>query len=109
MPGNPYRMSLWMATAEGPRYPSLDEPIEVDVAILGGGIAGLQTALLCQREGQRVAVVESRRVAAGVTGYTTAKVTALQGTVYSRIASRLGAETAAAYASASTRALEAIA
>jgi glycine/D-amino acid oxidase-like deaminating enzyme/nitrite reductase/ring-hydroxylating ferredoxin subunit len=72
-----------------------------DVAVVGGGIAGLTTALLLKRQGLRVAVVEADRVGGGTSGNNTAKVTALQSTVYSKISARHGAETASAYADAS--------
>jgi glycine/D-amino acid oxidase-like deaminating enzyme/nitrite reductase/ring-hydroxylating ferredoxin subunit len=93
--------SLWLQTAPSTSYAPLDGDIEVDVAVLGGGITGLTTALLLKRDGARVAVVEAARVGSGVTGCTTAKVSALQSTVYSTIVSRHGEEAAAVYAEAS--------
>jgi len=76
------------------------------VAVLGGGIAGLTTALLLKREGARVALMEALRVGSGVTGCTTAKVSALQATVYSTIRSRHGEEATSAYAEASLAGVE---
>src|SRR3954452_354453 len=70
--------SLWLATAPTTHYPRLDRDVETDVAVVGGGIAGLTAALLLKQSGLRVAVLEARRVASGVTGCTTAKVSALQ-------------------------------
>jgi len=102
--------SVWMATDAGPpTYPPIDETLTVDVAVLGAGIAGLTTALLCQREGLRVAVVEAARVASGVTGHTTAKITALQEPVYATFASDFGEDVARAYARANIDGLETIA
>ena len=98
--------SLWLTTAPETRYPPLAGEPAVDVAILGGGIAGLTTALLLKRAGARVAVVEARRVGSGVTGNTTAKVSALQSTIYSTIRSRKGGEAAGVYATASLAAVE---
>jgi glycine/D-amino acid oxidase-like deaminating enzyme/nitrite reductase/ring-hydroxylating ferredoxin subunit len=67
--------SLWIATAPGRPFPRLREDVEVDVAIIGGGITGLTAALLLKRAGRTVAVLESRRVAEQVTGGTTAHLT----------------------------------
>ena len=79
---------------------------EVDVAVIGGGITGITTALLLKRGGARVAVIEAARVGSGVTGATTAKVTALQSTVLSEIRRRHGDDAAAVYAQASAAAVE---
>jgi gamma-glutamylputrescine oxidase len=43
--------------------PSLTHDIDVDVCIIGGGLAGLTTALEVARRGWSVAVLEARRVA----------------------------------------------
>jgi len=83
--------------------------LDVDVVVLGGGITGLTTALLMKRDGARVAVVEARRVGAGVTGCTTAKVTALQQTFYSSLGRWHGEEGVAIYGEASLAAVEMVA
>src|SRR4051794_25822335 len=101
--------SLWVDTAPETDYPVLRAGMHVDVAVLGGGIAGLTTALLLKREGARVAVIEAARVGSGVTGCTTAKVSALQSTIYSTIRSRKGEHAAAVYAAASVAGVEAVA
>jgi glycine/D-amino acid oxidase-like deaminating enzyme/nitrite reductase/ring-hydroxylating ferredoxin subunit len=98
--------SLWLDAAESTAHPALDRDLEVDVVVLGGGITGLTTALLLKRDGARVAVLEARSVASGVTGANTAKVTALQSTVLSTIAGRHGDDAAAVYAEASRSAVE---
>src|SRR5215218_9035317 len=103
------RDSLWLSTAPESGYPALDEDLETDVAVLGGGIAGLTTALMLTRQGARVVVIEAHRVGSGVTGCTTAKVSALQATIYSTIRSRNGQDAAAAYAEVSLAAVDRVA
>src|SRR5690606_27663866 len=67
--------SLWLAAgrADGAAHPALEDDAEVDVAVVGGGIAGLTTALLLQRDGARVAVLDRGPIAGGASGATTAK------------------------------------
>src|SRR5262245_57003784 len=67
--------SLWTASRPFPRYPPLQGPLAVDVAIVGGGITGLTVAALLRAVGKKVAVVEALRIADGVTGHTSAHLT----------------------------------
>jgi glycine/D-amino acid oxidase-like deaminating enzyme/nitrite reductase/ring-hydroxylating ferredoxin subunit len=101
--------SLWVDTAPESDYPVLKPGLHVDVAVLGGGIAGLTTALLLKRDGARVAVVEAGRVGGGVTAYTTAKVTSLHGIHYQSVESSFGEDGARAYAQANEAGLERVA
>src|SRR5947209_8188075 len=100
---------LWLDTAPTSAYPALSGAIDADVAVIGGGIAGLTAALLLARSGARVAVLEAVRVGSGVTGCTTAKVSALQSTIYTTITSRHNAAAAKAYAGASLAGVERVA
>lgn len=101
--------ALWIRTASGIRYPSLEEPVSVDVAIIGAGIVGLTTATLLKRSGARIAVLEAGEVARGVSGHTTAKITSAHGLVYRQLLDRFGEEKARQYADANQAAIEFIA
>ena len=98
--------SLWVDTTGGTSYPPLEPGAHYDVAVLGGGIAGLTTAYLLERQGARVAVIEAERVAAGVTAHTTAKVSSLQGTIYSTVESKFGPDGARLHGEANEAAKE---
>ena len=102
-------VSLWAATGGTATYASLNAPLSVDVAVIGGGIAGLTAALALKRAGKTVAVLEAARVGTGVTGNTTGKVTSLHRLAYSELAARHGAGTAATYGQANEAAIEHIA
>src|SRR4051812_28445320 len=93
--------SLWVETsAADASFPALDADLRVDVAVVGGGIAGLSAAMALAERGADVVVLEADRLCSGVTGYTTAKVTALHGLVYAELAQSHGDDVARLYAEA---------
>lgn len=78
---NPY----WISSTEETNYPSLNENISVDVAIIGGGIVGITSAYLLTRSGLKAAVIEADRILHGTTGHTTAKITSQHGIIYANL------------------------
>ena len=100
------KTSVWIET--GPAQPVFDElagDVVADVAVIGGGIVGITTALLLTEAGAGVALLEADRLAHGVTGHTTAKVTSQHGLIYARLRSRFGLDGARTYADANETAL----
>jgi glycine/D-amino acid oxidase-like deaminating enzyme/nitrite reductase/ring-hydroxylating ferredoxin subunit len=98
--------SVWVDTGpQQPALPQLEEPVDADVAVLGGGITGITTALLLKEAGLRVVLLEANRVGCGVTGFTTAKVSSQHGMIYERLRSRFGADGARTYGAANEAAL----
>jgi glycine/D-amino acid oxidase-like deaminating enzyme/nitrite reductase/ring-hydroxylating ferredoxin subunit len=100
---------LWVATAPQTSYPSLEAPLDVDVAVVGGGIAGLTAALLAERLGLAVALLEGDRIATGTTAGSTVKVTAGHGLKYSELERVHDEDVARRYAAANQAGLEQIA
>lgn len=80
---------LWRLPAL-PKSRALDANIRADVAVVGGGITGVTTALLLAEAGKNVVLLESRRIGAGVTGSTTAHLTEALDTRYHVLESRFG-------------------
>lgn len=71
--------SYWMDSTRETSYPALEEDLSVDVAVIGGGIAGVCTAWELSRAGASVVLLEADRIVAGTSGYTTAKLSSLHG------------------------------
>jgi glycine/D-amino acid oxidase-like deaminating enzyme len=90
--------SLWLDGAATLDAPRLDEDLEVDACVVGGGIFGLTAAYELARDGRSVALLERHRAGAGVTGHSTAKLSSLQGTTYAELGRKHGAEGARRYA-----------
>src|SRR5690554_4582502 len=91
--------SCWVATApERPPAAPLDRDARCDVAVVGGGIVGMTTALLLQRAGRTVTLLDAARVGRGVTGGSTAKVTSQHGLIYHELEQRHGRDGAVLYA-----------
>ncbi len=97
--------TLWTAR-ERPEFPALDGDRQVDVAVVGGGIAGLTTASMLQAQGRRVALLEARAVGRQTTGGSSAKITAQHSLIYRRLTTTFGSDTARTYAHANASALE---
>ncbi|WP_414901497.1 NAD(P)/FAD-dependent oxidoreductase [Sphingomonas flavalba] len=67
--GNGVTQPLWTATAApGPALSALSGVVDTDILIVGGGIAGMATALHLGERGLRVALVEAGQPGDGATG-----------------------------------------
>src|SRR5262245_1203009 len=64
--------SLWTATSAGMGFPRLDRDLDVDVCVVGAGIAGLSTAVMLARAGRSVCVLDDGPFGRGMTAATTA-------------------------------------
>jgi glycine/D-amino acid oxidase-like deaminating enzyme/nitrite reductase/ring-hydroxylating ferredoxin subunit len=64
--------SPWTTGETATQLPVLDNNVQADVCIVGGGISGLTTAYLLAREGRSVIVLDDGPLGSGETGRTTA-------------------------------------
>ncbi len=61
--------NLWRASHQtGNVYPALDQKIDVDLLIIGGGFTGCSAALEAAKSGARVAVLEAQTIGHGGSG-----------------------------------------
>jgi len=98
--------SVWLETAPPqPEFARLDRDLAADVAVIGGGIVGVTTALLLHEAGVRVVLLEANRIGHGVTGHTTAKVSSQHALMYASLESKHGADAARLYGRANEGAL----
>ncbi|MFO0917513.1 MAG: FAD-dependent oxidoreductase [Planctomycetaceae bacterium] len=101
-------VSVWMETATIPEKRGLTTDLHVDVCVVGAGIAGMTTAYLLTREGKSVAVLDSRRIAAGQTQRTTAHLTNAHDDFYSEVEKIHGLEGIRIAANSHTSAIDTI-
>lgn len=72
--------SIWTQTCNHrKKRPALDRQIEADVAVIGGGMAGILTAWQLEQAGVRTVVLEADQIGQGQTKNTTAKITVQHG------------------------------
>ncbi len=99
-------VSLWIDTTSETDYPSLENDIEVDAVIVGGGITGLTAAYLLKKHGIKTAIIEANRIAKGVSAHTTAKITSQHSLKYYKMINAVGEERTKQYASANQAAID---
>ncbi len=98
--------SIWNKTAEKKLYPGLEQSLDTDILIIGGGITGVTCAYCLAKRGSRPVVIEAGGLCDGTTGNTTGKVTIQHDIIYSNIVKKHGREYAKDYADSQTEALE---
>lgn len=97
--------SYWISSTPLLPYSKLEEDIKVDIAIVGGGLTGIQTAYQLQKEGINIAILEANHIGHGTSGYTTAKITSQHELIYKKIQKQMGKELAKQYAVANETAI----
>ena len=107
-PQLPRHESVWSATATMPVHSSLRDDVHADVAIVGGGIAGLTTAYLLAQAGKSVVLLDDGELAGGMTQVTTAHLTNALDDRYFEIERMHGKEGARLTADSHTAAIDMI-
>ncbi|MBM3547265.1 MAG: FAD-binding oxidoreductase [Alphaproteobacteria bacterium] len=78
--------------ADDARRPALDATIETETCVIGGGLAGLATALALAEKGRSVVLIEARRVGWGASGRNGGFVSPGYSLGLDKIERKLGAE-----------------
>lgn len=102
------RGPLWL-NVDYPRFAPLAADLDVDVAVIGGGITGITTAWLLAREGRRVALLERDRLAAGDSASSEGHLTSITELPLHVVVDRFGEPTARALWEAGTAGIDLVA
>src|SRR5262245_11224332 len=100
--------SCWQNRIPLRKFPALDEDLEAEALIIGGGITGVTTAYLLQREGVDAVLVERGACTQGETARTTAHLTYATDARLQRLVHDFGKNNAQAAWDAGRAALEKI-
>jgi glycine/D-amino acid oxidase-like deaminating enzyme/nitrite reductase/ring-hydroxylating ferredoxin subunit len=98
--------SYWVNSVNEKIFPQLNENINIDVAIIGGGITGISTAYYLTKNGYNVCVLEKDKIANSATGNTTAKITSQHGIFYNYLIKTYGKNFALKYLKANEQAIK---
>ncbi len=101
-----HRESIWQRSTAIPARPELPGNISTDIAIIGGGLAGILTAHFLEQSGRQCIVLEADRIGSGQTGHTTAKVTSQHGPIYQKLIKCAGKKQAEQYAKINQEAIK---
>lgn len=98
--------SFWNHSVEMPKFESLNQNMNIDVLIIGGGMAGILCAYMLHNAGMDYLLVESETICSGITKCTTAKITSQHGLIYSKLIKEFGIQKAKQYLDANELALQ---
>lgn len=96
--------SIW-TDCNLPDLPALSGSRQAQTVVIGGGLAGILTALFLQERGRDVLVLEADRVGSGQTLHTTAKITMQHNLIYHHLLKTMGESRTRRYAEANLNAI----
>lgn len=101
--------SIWQKTVEESRkFRTLEQNLETDVCVIGGGVTGISVAYYLSRAGKKVVLLEKDRIASKTTGGTTGKITSQHHLFYDYLIQSQGKDFAKQYLKANEEAIEEI-
>lgn len=99
-------LSYWTDSVEPIQFSSLNQDLKTEIAIVGGGIAGLSIAYCLVKAGKKVVVVEDGFIGSGESGRTTAHLVTALDDRYAEIRRLLGEENCRLAADSHTKAID---
>lgn len=91
-------ISIWQDTVnDSDKYETLNENIDVDILIIGGGITGCSTFYQFKDDNRKIALVEKNRIGSGASSRSSAKITFLQEDIYTKLNNIFGRDKAYLY------------
>ncbi|MGE5456629.1 MAG: FAD-dependent oxidoreductase [Ignavibacteriales bacterium] len=100
--------SIWMRDYINKNLPTVDKNIDTPVLIIGGGIAGLMCAYNFMKNGIKFVLVDSKKLASGVSAFTTAQVSVAHDSMYEEIKKKHDKDTAISYLNSQIEGLDII-
>lgn len=98
--------SLWTVGIEPKICNKLNNNIDVDVLIIGGGLTGISTAFYLRDTNLSVALIDQDKIGYGVSSRTTGKLTYLQELIYSKLESNFNYKIAKIYLDSQREAID---
>lgn len=89
--------SVWTKDYKDNNLPKIENNLETPILIIGGGIAGLMCAYNLMKNKVKFILIDSKKLARGVSMYTTAQVSIAHGPLYEEINKKLGIKKAQIY------------
>lgn len=98
--------SIWNQTCQIPRRNPLPGNLDTEIAVIGGGLAGILTAFYLTMEGKQTIVLEASSIGSGQTSGTTAKITSQHSLIYQKLLTDRGETFMKLYAKSNQEAVE---
>ncbi len=98
--------SIWQEKTAPVQFPQLEKDVETEIAIIGGGMAGILCAAALRERGIDCILLEEKTIGSGITANTTAVLSIQNEALYFDLIQKQGRETAKGFLQASLQAIE---
>ena len=97
--------SFWIENFKDKTYPKLEENLNIDVCIIGGGITGISCGYYLTKNNLKICILEKDKIMEKTSGHTTAKITSGHGLFYKYLYDSYGKDTAKKYLESNEQAI----